>query len=310
MGEQIAEAVAPIGQVLLPIALGLLLRTTGLFGEGEGALLRRFVVRFTVPLFVFFSAYEAAPDSLASIVPMSAAFMGMTALLFAVGWLAANRFAGAARRSAVHACVTFGNYGWMGLGVAQALFGDGGSQRVVYFILPWWPAFYGFGLAIGLIHVGRHRGGVPLRRTAAIAVPPIAALLLGLALNTGGVAVPALAREVLTPFSDMTVPLILLSVGLLLDVRRLRRNMGAGVAVSAVTLLAGPLVGWALAAVLAREALTRAVIVLEGAMPVATLVPVLEENYAMDKDLVGTAIVLSTLLSLLTIPAVGVLLGA
>ena len=38
-------------------------------------------------------------------------------------------------------------------------------------------------------------------------------------------------------------------------------------------------------------------------MPVATLTPLLEENFAMDKDLVSTAIVLSTLVSLATIPA-------
>ena len=37
-------------------------------------------------------------------------------------------------------------------------------------------------------------------------------------------------------------------------------------------------------------------------MPVATLTPLLEENYAMDKDLVSAAIVLSTLVSLVTVP--------
>ena len=50
--------------------------------------------------------------------------------------------------------------------------------------------------------------------------------------------------------------------------------------------------------------------VLEGAMPIATLTPILEENYPMDKDLTSTAIVLSTLLSLATIPLVaGLVLG-
>jgi len=304
MVEQITRVLLPTGKVLTPIALGVLLRATGLFGAEEGALLRKFVVRFTVPLFVLFSVYEAKSESIASIAPMVGAFVLLTAVLFLAGWAVALFFEGGPQRAAVHACITFGNYGWMGLGVAQALLGDEGARRVVYFFLLWWPVFYGLGLTIGLIHVGKQKGGVPVSRTAAIAGPPIAALLLGLALNLWSTPMPPFLTEALKPFGDMTVPLILLSVGLMLDLRRITREVRAALVVSAVTLVAAPLVGWGLAALLARDRLSAQVIILEAAMPVATLTPVLEENYEMDTDLVSTAIVLSTLLSLATIPII------
>lgn len=293
---------------LLPMLLGLGLRLIGLFDERQGRLLREFVVRFTVPIFVLFSLYDAHPESIAAIAPTAGAFVLMTLALFAIGWAASRMVRQPGRKTAVHACVTFGNYGWMGLGVVGALLGEEGAQRVVYFILLWWPVFYGVGLTIGWIHTRGRRGGVPVRRTVAIAAPPMAAMLLGLALNLGGVPLPALVQEVLRPFGRMTVPLILLSVGLLLDLKRLRSAVGPALAVSGIALVAGPLIGWGLAALLARDRITFQAIVLEGAMPVATLTPVLEENYEMDSDLVSSAIVMSTALSLVTIPVVAFLL--
>lgn len=293
---------------LLPMLLGLALRLVGLFDDRHGRLLREFVVRFTVPIFVLFSLYDARPESIAAIAPTAGAFVLMTAALFAIGWAASRTVREVPRRTAVHACVTFGNYGWMGLGVAGALLGEEGAQRVVYFILLWWPVFYGVGLTIGWIHTRGRRGGVPLRRTVAVAAPPIVAMVVGLALNLGAVPLPALAQQVLRPFGRMTVPLILLSVGILLDLRRLQSAAGPALVVSAVTLVVGPLVGWGLAAMLARDRVTFQAIILEGAMPVATLTPVLEENYAMDSDLVSSAIVVSTALSLVSIPVVAVLL--
>ena len=289
-------------EILFPMALGLAFRLIGLFSDPEGELLRKFVVRFTVPVLCFVSLYTAQAQSIAAIVPMSEAFVLMCLVMFAFGWLAATRVKEPSQRSAVHACITFGNYGWMGLGVMTALLGAEGTQRVVYFFMLWWPVFYGLGLPIGFIHVGRRTGGVPLGKTLAVAAPPIVASALGLAANLCSVRVPEHLVKMLTPFGDMTVPLILLSVGMMLDVTRLRTALRPALLITAVTLLIGPLVGWGIAALLARDPVSYQTIIIEGAMPVATLTPLLEENYAMDKDLVSTAIVLSTIVSLATIP--------
>lgn len=302
--------IRPILHVLLPMALGACLRAVGLFGQREGELLRKFVVRFALPLFIFFSLYQAEAQSLAAMAPMVAAFVLMTGIMFLLGWTAAMPFEDVGRRTAVHACVTFGNWGWMGLGVVGALLGAGGTQRVVYFTMFWWPVFYGFGLPVGLIHARRSRKGVPLRSTLAVAAPPLAAMGLGLALNLTGVRVPKLAVEVLRPFAGMTVPLILLSVGMLLDARRIGGTFWPVAAVCGATLVIGPLVGLGLAGILAPDQVTYGVIILEGAMPVATLVPILEENFKMDVEVVSTAILASTVLSMVTLPIVATLVLA
>jgi predicted permease len=302
------DAFQPVLKVLVPIGVGVLLRAAGLFGDREGDLLRGFVMRFAIPVLAFFSLAEADAGSTAAVVPMTAAFVLMTAALFVLGWIASRFVEGGPAKAAVHASVTFANYGWMGLGIVGALFGPAGSQRVICFILLFWPVFYAFGLLIGRIHCDRLRGPSPVRSVLAIGGPIIGAGLLGLLANRVGLRVPAFLAEPLRPFGQMAAPLILLSVGLTLDATRLRGAIGPALMVSAITLLAGPLIGWGLAAVLAGDPLSFKVIVLEGAMPVAVAVVMLQDNYAIDRELAGTTVVLSTLLSLATIPLlVGVL---
>lgn len=307
--QTILDAVLPVSRILIPIGIGFFLRLVGLFGDTEGVVLRQFVVRFTVPVFVFFSVFEAPPDSIRAIGPMAGALPLVTAGLFVLGWFASRFVEGAPAKTAVHACCTFGNYGWMGLGVAQALLGPEGVLRALFFILPWWPVFYAFGLPIGLMHVGRRKGGVPWRHALAVAAAPLTALALGLACNLGSVRLPSLVAGAVKPFGDMTIPLILLSVGMMLDFSRVRAHLRPALLVSAVTLGVGPFIGAAVAALLTRDPVSARVMVIQAAMPVATLVPVLADSYEMDMDLANTAIVVSTALALVTIPVVSILSG-
>jgi len=304
------ETTQQVLKVLIPIFVGVALRAAGLFRERDGVLVRHLVIRFTLPLFVFFSIYGAGSESLAAMGGMMLAFGLMSVGMFGVGWLATGLFRGPEQRTAVHACATFGNYGWIALGVAGVMFGEAGTQRVLYFILFWWPVFYAFGLLIGLIHTREGRSGMPLGRVAAMAVPTLGALALGLGANLSSVRVPALVVDSFESFGQMTVPLILLSVGMTLDFRRIRAAVWPAVLVSVLVLAVGPLLGWAIAAAVAGDPISYKTIIIEGAMPVALMTPLLEECYPMDQDVVGASIVLSTALSVVTIPLVVTLVSA
>jgi len=294
--------------VLIPIGLGLSFRLLKVFSDADGEVLRRFVVRFTVPLLVFFSMCEAQRADIAAMPAMMAAIVLLSAVMFGVGYLASRLFRGAGRRSAVHACCTFGNYGWLGYGVALVLLGEAGFRRAVFFCTLWWPVFYGFGLLIGLIHT-RGGGSVPVRNALGVALPVLGALLAGLTLNLTGWrwSEQDVLRQTLESFARMTVPLILFSVGVMLDVGGVHRALRPALLVSAVQLAAAPAVGWALAILLTDDPVSRAVIICQAAMPVATLTPVLAENFQLDLDVANTSIVMSTMLSMATLPVVACL---
>ncbi len=296
-------------EVLIPILIGLGLRLAKIFGDREGDVLRRFVVRFTVPVMVFFSTYGADRSDLAAVPAMMASIVMLTAALFPLGYLCGLPFEGMGRRTAVHACCIFGNYGWLGYGVTEVLLGKAGFLRAVFFATLWWPVFYGFGLSIGLIHAKGRKGGVPLKSALSVTLPVLVALVGGLAVNLSGWQwnKQNLLRASLERFGDMTVPLILFSVGVMLNVSGMRRALKAALLISAVQLVVSPLIGWAIACVLTHDPTSRAVIILQAAMPVATLTPLLAENFEMDLDVANTSIVMSTILAMITLPVVACL---
>ena len=301
------DVIARILSVLIPILLGLALRLGRVFGDREGDVLRAFVVRFAVPVMIFFSMYEAGRDDISAMPSMVAGLVVLTAALFPLGLLCSRLVSGTGRKSAVHACCVLGNYGWLGFGVAQVLLGEPGLRRAVFFCVLWWPVFYGFGLPVGLIHARRERAGVPIRKTLKLVLPIISCLVAGLVFNLQGWRLPPLIETTLKPFGAMTVPLILFSVGVMLDLSGVRKALAPALLVSAFTLVVAPLVGWAVAAILTRDPISYAVVILNGAMPVAMLTPILAENFEMDLDVANTSIVVSTLLSLLTLPVVAYL---
>jgi len=294
-------------EVLIPILLGLGFRTIRLFGDKEGDMLRSFVVRFTVPVMVFFSMYGAERDDVATMPTMTAAFIMITAALFFLGWACSCAVREPAHKTAVHACVTFGNYGWLGWGVCQVLLGDVGFQRAVFFTVLWWPVFYAFGLPIGVIHTRGKKSGVPIGKVVKVAAPVIGMLILGLAFNFAHWRVPGLLDRTLRPFGLMTVPLILFSVGVMLDLGNMRKSLAPAFLVSVATLVGGALIGWGVASLLSSDLRSYQAIIIEGAMPVATLTLVLAENFDMDVDMTNACIVVSTVLSMITLPVVAAL---
>jgi predicted permease len=303
------ETQIKILQILIPIFLGIAFRYSGIFDDREGKILRHVVVRLCVPILVFFAMYEAGSNAINSIPVTIAAFLIVTIALFCVGFVISAMVKSGPRKSAVHAAITFGNYAWMGYGVCHVLLGEEGLRRAVFFSLLWWPAFYALGLPIGMIHNRKENTGIPVKKALLVAAPILIAMATGLILNVLNVEIPPLLQDTLKPFGDMTVPLILFSVGLTLNFESMLHSLKPALIVSLVTLILAPVIGLLAARLLATDGVTYKAIILESAMPVATLTPVLAEHYDIDLDIVNTSIVLSTTLSMLTLPVVATLLG-
>ena len=87
-------------KVLIPILIGLGFRQLRIFRDEEGEVLRRFVVRFTVPVLVFFSMYDAQRDTVAQMPALMLAFVLITGSLFLLGWLSSRVVREAAQKTA------------------------------------------------------------------------------------------------------------------------------------------------------------------------------------------------------------------
>ena len=113
-------------EVMLPILLGFVMQRAKVFGAREEEVLRDFVVKFSVPLMIFYSMYTSNLSQLPQMMTMVVALFLMTVLmavlaLIGTRWLPLS----VAKKRAVVLAIAFGNYGWIGWAVVESFLGTG-----------------------------------------------------------------------------------------------------------------------------------------------------------------------------------------
>jgi predicted permease len=195
----------------------------------------------------------------------------------------------------------FSNCGYMGLPLLKALFGENGVfygsfYNVIFNIVLW---SYGFMMF----------GGKGTKRQIAKRVltnPSIIAVYIGLIIFLTGIPVHNNIKAAISAVGDMTMPIAMLIIGGVISTAKFtkiftdwRVYLSSG-----IRLLLMP----ALAAVLFRIAhvpsLPGAIVVASIAMPAATVTTIFSEMFDKDAVFSSKCVAISTLLSIITAPAV------
>jgi predicted permease len=189
--------------------------------------------------------------------------------------------------------VVFGNTGNMGLPLSLFAFGETGLALALCIYAVTAVIQYSVGIAIW---------SGELSLAGLLRTPLTLAALLAVAVIASGWQVPQWILNTTQLLGGFAVPLMLLSLGMAigeLRITRLRRT--AGIALLRLSL--GCATGYALAALLGFEGVARGVLVLQCSMPIAVFNYLLAQRYERTPDEVAGAIVVSTLLSLVLLPA-------
>lgn len=189
--------------------------------------------------------------------------------------------------------LAFGNAGNLGLPLCLFAFGE-----------------TGLGLAIGFYLVGSvsqflagplFQGREPAWRTL-LTTPVNYAAVLGLTLLSTETALPAWLANTVELLAGLAIPLMLLALGYSLGSFQVARlPLATGLALG--RLLLGLAVGLAITTAFGLEGAVRGVILVESAMPVAVFCYLLAARYDRHPEEVAGAIVISTLVSFATLPA-------
>lgn len=189
--------------------------------------------------------------------------------------------------------VMFGNAGNLGLPLALFAFGDRGLGLAVAFYLVGAVAQF----TVGPLFQGREPAWRTLTRT-----PIIYAAGGGLALFSTGARLPGWATNSIDLLAGLAIPLMLLALGHALGSFRVR-NAGVAVGVSAMRLGVGLAVGLAAVELLDLQGALRGVVIIQSTMPVAVFNFLLAARYDRDPEDVAGSILVSTVVSFLTLPA-------
>ena len=196
----------------------------------------------------------------------------------------------------------FSNPGFFGIPLILASLGQG-------------AVFYAAGF-IAFLNIGQWTYGVsimngqPIREGLKpgklIRAPFVIAVLIGLILFASGIRLPAIVTDTLSTVTALNTPLAMFTVGIYLaqtDIKRMftRRSLYA---VSAVRLVLVPLIALALLSLLpAAWHDMKMVLLLAVSCPVGSNVAVYAQLHGKDHAYAVETVVISTLLSALTIPA-------
>lgn len=188
----------------------------------------------------------------------------------------------------------FMNAGNMGIPLALFAFGQAGFQRAtLLFVI---ITFLQYSLGIYILN-GRGNW------TEIFRLPLIYAALAGLCVNLGQVRIPELLLQPVIMLGQATIPLMLISLGY-----RLRRveslQLGHALGGALLRVFGGFAAASIAVQLLGAEGVNRQVLLLYGSLPAAVVNFILTEKYRQDPALAASIVVLSTLISVLTIPLV------
>ncbi|MGH7825295.1 MAG: AEC family transporter [Candidatus Binatia bacterium] len=186
------------------------------------------------------------------------------------------------------------NAGNMGIPLALFAFGQPGMQRATLLFVM--ITFLQYSLGMYILH-GRSNW------TETFRLPLIYATIAGLTCNLGQITIPELLFQPLSLLGQSTIPLMLISLGYRLhNVQALQWGHAVGGAL--LRIVRGLGAACIAVSLIGAEGVNRQVLLLYGCLPAAVMNFVPTEKYGQDPELAASIVVLSTLISVFTIPLV------
>ena len=284
---------------ILMVAAGYGLRRAGLARPETAKDLNHVVFYLTLPPLIFLALHGATLST--SLLALPAIAWGVTLVALALGFLLARALRlPRPLGGALIVAMAFGNTTFLGYPIIQGFYGTEHLTLAIFYDL------LGATLAVNTLGVvvASSMGGEPAR-VGAIArrlllFPPIWALALGLLLH--GVALPPLVETLLKRLGDLTTPVIMLSLGLTLQFRHWRQNVGLVGAIAVVRLAVLPALVLGATRLLGLPLPFQQAAVLQAAMPTMFFSLTLAMVFGLESTLVINAIMVTTLLGFATLP--------
>ncbi len=205
----------------------------------------------------------------------------------------------AASRGAMILAGSFGNGVGLAAPVVISIYGlEAARVPILYTLLGSLPLTWTIGVAISLGHAGERVGPMwhHLLRS-----PPLLAVIVGLAIAESPLALPPAALATLDMVARATVPLMLFTVGLSLNIRGLARLPMALPAIFSKSLLS-PLIALLVGQALGFHGPALGALVITAATASFNVGVMLADRYALDVDLYGVTVAITAALYFCLLP--------
>jgi predicted permease len=283
-----------IAPIIIVAGLGMLLDRVKSIDDRT---ISRVVIYLASPALAFYGLANSSITSseLGSLTLFFVLTIGtMTLLAWLISyWLRLDKLT----RSGFMLCIAMVNVGNYGIPLNEFAFGKPGLERAI--LLSVLSSFSVNTLGIFLASWGK----APIWKALVnvFKVPLPYAVLLGALVNLGYLPQNDLMMRVTGLLGQAAVPVML---GVQISRVSLQGRWGMMLGVSVTRLVGGAAVGLLYAVLLGLQGVTRNVAIVQAAMPTAVMASILATEFDSDTKLVSSIVLLSTLLSLITLPII------
>ncbi len=295
-----------------PIFLGWIFKQLKLFPDKESAVLRKFVIKVTVPFLIFRNLYNADTKEFSQMLPMIASLC-LILVFSAIIVVSLRNLSSSDKTISNSFCIGsfVGNYSYLGWGVLSYFYGETGFTRGVFFSMFFWPVVLSVGFTI-VWFLSRSSSGDTskdkiIHALTSNAIPPVLSAFLAMAMNFYGIKLPAWLTQSIGSIANITIPAILFTVGLSLSVMLKKGTVRPVIFGTFFRTVFGMIIGVAVLSIVSfcfknLDITTKKVILMESVMPSAALSPFFADFVDSDKEIVSGIVTFSTLFSLVTLP--------
>jgi predicted permease len=193
---------------------------------------------------------------------------------------------------------TAGNTGYIGIPVALGIFGAAGSVRAIFYDISTTIIF----LSLSAILIFKFGGEMKDSLKSLLRFPALWAIILAILFNFFNLPIGEIPDITLNYLAAATIPLIMISLGLSLKFKGIKKDILSTSSVAFVKLIISPILAFFVLGFMGFSSLDFSVGIMEAAMPSGLLMLVLAIEHDLDFELTANCIAISTVFSIITIP--------
>ena len=313
MFDQINIILVPFSTIIGAVALGMIMRATGIFKGDEAGLINRIVLTVLLPVLVFVSINSVNKDQDGRKAPVTLDILKIPLVAFLVigfsGLLAfiLGRYVlklEHRRMGAFMLTSMFGSTGFIALPLVRSIYGPALIlQHAFYSELGSLTLLVTVGIGLASYYGEKTYGEKrKFNWRVLLEIPkngPFLGLVLGLLFYTLNVPKPVF--DTLQFLSQAALPLMMFSLGLTIVWKDIRRHLVPVLTMNVIKLIFAPFLALALAKAFGLDNKVQGVIVLNAATPAVIICLVYAAQYNLDREFASTAVFSSFFLCLITI---------
>jgi auxin efflux carrier (AEC) len=288
-----------IVSIIVMILIGALSKRIGLLKEEDVETLNNIVINIALPCMIFNALYNA-DVSLLPRLSILTVYILITSLIVGILTYSLLKILGWDSKKiwSFMVVLVLGNTGFLGYPITQGIFGNAGLIRAVFCDVSTSITFVVLSFILILIFGGTMKTAIK----KIITFMPLWAIILGILFNIFSIPITPVGSTVVGYLAGATIPLIMISLGLSLNIRGLKNHLKEVSLASVIKLVIYPLIALGVLSLLHITGFNHTIGFIEATMSSAMLGLVIASTYKLDWELTSDCIFTTTLFSLVTIP--------